>query len=69
MKAIPLTDLPRAMKAAGYTPATYRAFYLAALDDRIPAEKNDKGRWGVSPEDLPVIASAMSLAPQSAHAA
>ncbi len=68
MKAtVNLTDLPRAMIEAGYAPTSYRAFYLAALDARIPAQKNAKGRWGVSPDDLPAIADAMSLAP--AHAA
>lgn len=65
---LPLTDLPRKIIDKGYTPTTYRALYLAALDARIPASKDAKGRWGCDATDLPAIADAMGLTAQ-AHAA
>ncbi len=36
----------------------YRHIYNAALDARIPAEVGPNGRWTVSRDDLPAIASA-----------
>jgi len=66
---LPLTALPRTLIAAGYPAPKYRSLYTAATDARIPADKDAGGRWTFLPDDLPMIAQAMSLAPLPAHAA
>lgn len=58
---LPLTKLAPALAAEGYGPTTYRHLYLAALDGRIPATQDDRGRWGADVSDLPAIAQAMGL--------
>lgn len=55
----PLTDLPRALIEAGYSPVTYRAAYTAATDARIPANRDKVGRWTFNLADLGAIAEAL----------
>ncbi|WP_424974226.1 hypothetical protein [Dinoroseobacter sp. S124A] len=57
----PLTLLPRALIEAGYEGISYRRLYNAALNARIPVERNAVGRWTFDPADLPQIAEAMGL--------
>jgi hypothetical protein len=64
---LPLSELPSTLKNAGHTPPRYRTCYTAATDARIPACKNDSGRWTFLLEDLPDIADAMCI--NSTHAA
>ena len=63
----PLTLLPSALTEAGFETVTYRAAWTAAVDGRIPARRNPKGRWSFAADDLPEIAAALSLT--DAHAA
>jgi hypothetical protein len=55
---IPLFLVPRLMRERGITrdPPSYRHIYLAALDGRIPAQRESNGRWSVRELDLPSIA-------------
>lgn len=66
MQAQPLTDLPAALIGAGFDAPNYRACYEAARSARIPVTRNESGRWTFRPDDLPVIASRLSL-PRSAR--
>ena len=63
----PLTLLPSALTEAGFETVTYRAAWTAAVDGRIPARRNPKGRSSFAADDLPEIAAALSLT--DAHAA
>ena len=56
-----LSDLPGALRDAGFKPARYRRFYELCLDGALPAERGKNGRWVVSRDDLPAIAKAMNL--------
>lgn len=42
-------------------PPSYRTFYGAVLDARIPAEKDDKGQWTVLSADMPTIIATLGL--------
>jgi hypothetical protein len=58
---IPLTLLPlelRRRKLVEQVPS-YRSTYNAAVDNRIPAERGNNGRWTVAPADLPLIAATL----------
>ncbi|MDA1023267.1 MAG: hypothetical protein O2817_07995 [Proteobacteria bacterium] len=53
---IKLSDISRELK----TP--YQNVYLAAVDGRIPVERDKKGsRWVANKSDLPAIAAALGL--------
>ena len=56
-----LTQLPTALKAAGFKPPSYRSTWSAAVNGTIPAKKGRNGRWVYSPDDLPVIAQKLNL--------
>lgn len=58
---IPLALLPSEFaKRTGQQPPSYRRFYNAVLDGRLPAERGANGRWSV-PDDIPMIAEAMGV--------
>ena len=66
MHHLPLTDLPAALAAQGYTPPSYRHAYEQARSARIPATRGSNGRWTFDPADLPVIADRLGLASANA---
>ena len=53
MNSIPITDLPRALRAESIE-ASYHQCWRAACEGRIPAEKHGS-RWFVKRDDLPLI--------------
>lgn len=55
----PLTDLPRALIEAGYSPVTYRAAYNAALNGSPHFLRGKNGRWTFDLADLGAIAEAL----------
>jgi hypothetical protein len=57
-----LTELPRALKAAGYETVPYRFAYAAAVGGDFPAEQINK-IWHFNPLDLGTIAERLGLAP------
>lgn len=59
--ALPLTDLPRALRNAGYDSPRYRALYDRAVDGAYEAEKAASGRWTFRPDNLDAIAKALGL--------
>jgi hypothetical protein len=61
MQYQPLTDLPAALIDAGFDAPNYRACYEAARSARIPVLRSPAGRWTFRPDDLPIIASRLSL--------
>lgn len=59
----PLTDLPRVLIEAGYDDAPkYRTIYTAAVDGRLPAQRDGGGRWTFNADELPQIIEALGLA-------
>lgn len=42
---IPLSEIPRRLKAKHGNTISYRAAYNAVVDGRIPATRGDNGRW------------------------
>jgi len=61
MKSLPLTALPRALRAAEFEPVTYRVLYARALDGAIPATQDTRGRWQFNSDDLESIAESLGL--------
>jgi hypothetical protein len=58
---IPLTLLPRAISDLTGEPApSYREIWNAAVDGRIPVQRQMNGRWYAAPIDVPRIAQVMS---------
>lgn len=65
MHRIPLPLRPQALaRLVGGPGPTYRACYAAVLDGRIPARREDNGRWTVASDDL--LRAAMVLGFQAA---
>jgi hypothetical protein len=61
-ESIPLTDLPRELaRLTGGPVLTYRQAYARVLDGKLPAARNEAGRYEVSRADLPAIAAAFAL--------
>ncbi len=59
---VPLPLVPRELiRLTGQRSPSYRAVYLAALDQKIPAERQENGRWDVAEADMPLIAEAFGL--------
>jgi hypothetical protein len=57
-----LPGLPRALALlTGGPTRPYSVCYRAALDNRIPVEQGENGRYWVAPERLPEIARALGL--------
>ena len=58
---IPLPLLPGEFRRRDAKPVKpYRAFLTAAMDARIPADR-DNGRWSVDEDDLPQIAEVLDM--------
>lgn len=57
---IPLSLLPRELRAVGGPAVSYRVAYKRTLDGKIPAERGDNGRWTVARADLVRIAQALA---------
>ena len=66
MHQLPLTDLPAALAAQGYTAPSYRHAYEQARSARIPATRGANGRWVFDPADLPEIADRLGLTTSAA---
>jgi len=58
---IPLTLLPRELKARTGRSTTYRRVYTLALDGRLPAEQGENGRWRVRERNVQLIAEELGL--------
>ncbi|ATR19485.1 hypothetical protein CTJ15_03725 (plasmid) [Roseomonas sp. FDAARGOS_362] len=69
MTNYPLTQLPRAVRRATGHDISYRRFWNAAVDGRIPAEQGRNGRWTWDSDQLPAILEAMGLASAKPSAA
>ena len=62
MRRVPLPALASELRRAGWPEVpSYREFYEAVLDGRIPAERSPKGRWTVAARDLPRVAQALGI--------
>jgi hypothetical protein len=56
-----LTNLPLALRNAGYPPIRYRAVHEAARDAALPVQCTPRGRWSFDMNDLDAIAAALGL--------
>ena len=62
---IPLSGIARALIAAGFTtrPIDYNRLYRLIVSGAVPAQQTMTNRWSVQGSDLPLVASALGLAP------
>ena len=62
---IPLSGIPRALIAAGFTsgPIGYNRLYRLIVSGAVPAQQTMTNRWSVQSSDLPLVASALGLTP------
>ena len=60
---IPLSGIPRALIAAGFTdrPVGYNRLYRLIVSGAIPAQQTMTNRWSVQSRDLPFVASVLGL--------
>lgn len=56
-----LTELPHALKKAGYKPVPYRTTYEAARSAKISVDRCENGRWAWDFSDLDQIANELGL--------
>jgi hypothetical protein len=69
MEKLSLSELPGALKRAGYDSLPYRRIYAAVLDGELADHAvRDNGRWYVPTSSLASIAKALGLNPSKAAA-
>ena len=56
-----ITQLPRALERLTGQTVSYRRVYFACVDNRIPVEQTQNGRWQYDPNELPQIAAALGF--------